>query len=207
MAALLFATIYISEYSTALIISVFSLSILFLPQRVTATNAIVIGIGLVLLIVVVSSALPVFFSFVSDYTDSYTVSIRMEEISEMLSGQQTSGDGQKRITLWLKSLTNFVNHPILGTGTKGGGHSLILDNLSKYGLFGLIALYLQFHSLYKLSVKLYRQSEYHTLTLLMFIMNFILCIVNTLSVYGVFLLFFPLFMKYRYLKNTLLSIS
>ena len=189
------ATIYVTEYSTAILLSVFSLLILFLPKKLTSRNSIFVFFGIAVLGLVISIFLPSILMYFSESTESHTISIRMEELGYITSGGTGYGDAQGRIDLMSLSLHNFLNNIITGTGNSGGGHSYILDTLSKFGILGLLLVVLQFVTLYKLTVKPFVQTGFHTLVLLVYIMNFILCIMNTVCFYTIFLVFVPLYIQ------------
>lgn len=197
---LFYVTIYTTEYSTAILLSIVAVLILFLPQSLTRRNTAFVFAGIGLAIIIISSFLPGILMYFSSSTDSYTVSIRMEELGHITSGQAGYGDAQGRIDLMLLSLNNFFEHFFLGSGNSGGGHSYILDTMSKYGVWGLILVILQFSSLFKISVKPYVGTKYHTIFLLVYVMNFLLCIFNTVCFYNVFFVFLPLY--YRLLATS-----
>lgn len=189
------ATVYISEYSTAILITFLTVSILFLPPKLTIRKSFVWFIGIAIVGVALASIIPALFFEFARLTDSYDVSIRMEEVGSMMSGQQTSGDVQGRVDIWSTSWKNFLSSPLFGTGNRGGGHSFILDHMSKYGFWGLFLIYLQFHSLYKLIVKPYLRTNFSTLFVFIFVLSVTLCLINTYFIHSVFLFFIPLFIS------------
>ena len=195
-------TIYTTEYSTAILFALLSVSILFLPKQLKLQNITFVIAGVTIVGVILSSILPSFFSAFSSATESYNISIRMEELGNMMSGSSTSGDVQGRIDLWYLSLYNFIHNPIFGTGNGGGGHSYILDTLSKFGIWGLALVIIQFKAIYNLFVKPYLRTNYSTLFVFVYMVNFLFCIVNTYCYFNIFLLFMPLFIVFHEKTNS-----
>jgi hypothetical protein len=192
---LFFITIYNSEYTTALLFSALSIVIFFLPQKISPRTVIVLAVISIPIMVFADTYLPLLFSSVSESTESYNISVRMEEMGYLMSGVEGYGDVQGRINLWRLSLNNFTNNLLTGTGNIGGSHSFILDNMSKYGIWGLLLIILQFSALYRITVKPYAKGPFFTPVLFMYIINFGLCLFNTLFFYNIFLFFIPLFIR------------
>lgn len=197
-----FLSIYTTEYSTAIIAVLLSIAILLLPDRLTPQRKFLyVGIA----IMCVGSLLPYFLPGLLDefssLTESRNVSIRMEEVGNIMEGEATYGDVSKRIELWKESLYNFFENPLYGTGDSGGGHSFLLDTLSKYGMIGLILIVIQLKATYTIFVKPYLKTEYATLFLFVFMLNLFLSVVNTIFFYNIFLLCMPLFLSF-YTKET-----
>lgn len=196
-----FLVIYTTEYSTAIIGMILCISVFFLPRRLTQRNMIFVTSFILVGGIVLSNILPSIFKFASNASESYNVSIRMNELGDMLNGTSTSGDVQGRFTLWRQSWDNFIHHPLFGTGTLGGGHSFLLDTLSKYGLIGLMLVYFQYRATYRWFVKPYLKTDMCTLFMFVYMLNTVFSIVNTYFYYNIFLLFIPLFIAYHSQKN------
>ncbi len=192
-----FLVIYTTEYSTAILCMVLSVFILFLPPRLSYKNTIWVSLSIIIVGIILSYFLPSMLNAFSSASDSYNVSVRMGELGKMMSGSTTSGAVQGRINLWRLSWNNFIHHPLFGTGTNGGGHSFLLDTLSKYGLVGLLLAYLQYKTTYRLFVKPYLKTDYCTLFIFVYVLNMAFSIVNTYYYYNIFLLFIPLFISYH----------
>ena len=170
--AFIILTIYTTEYSTAILFAVLSASILFLPRRLTRKNYGLVLVSIICAGFVLSKILPPILSAFSSVSESYNVSIRMAELSDMMVGSSTSGDVQGRFDLWQQSWNNFSHNLVLGTGTRGGEHSFLLDTLSKYGLLGLLLIYVQYRATYALFVKPFYKTDYNTLFNFLFVVNF-----------------------------------
>lgn len=199
-----YVTIFKSEYSTAILLSLLSLSVLFLPQKMSIQRGLFMMTILILFLFIFAGILPSLFEMLSRNTESYDVSSRMNELSDLLEGKQVYGDTYSRTSKWEKSIMNFGDSPIIGTGSIGGGHSMILDHMSKYGLFGIVMVILQFRALYNIVLKPLKDTSYYTAVLLMFFINVIMCLVNTYFSYASFIIFVPLITrfinKYNYKK-------
>ena len=192
-----FLVIYTTEYSTAIIGMTLCVSILFLPCRLTQRNIIWVSFFILVGGIILLNILPSLLQLASTASESYAVSSRMDELGDMLSGTDTSGDVQGRFNLWRQSWNNFIHHPLFGTGTPGGGHSFLLDTLSKYGLIGLMLVCFQYRATYRLFVKPYLKTDMCTLFMFVYILNMVFSIVNTYFYYNIFLLFIPLFIAYH----------
>ena len=75
----------------------------------------------------------------------------------MQGTDQASGDLEARILLYEKSIYNFINNPIWGSNSYGGGHSYILDNMSKFGLLGIIAMIIMYLRIFKIFINIQPQ--------------------------------------------------
>lgn len=193
-----FVTIIESEYSTAILLSFFSLSVLFLPQKMSMQRLLFRTMILLLFIILFASILSPLLKMISQNIDSHDVSIRMNELSDLLDGKQIYDDSNtfSRTSKWERSIMNFIESPIIGTGTIGGGHSIILDHMSKYGLFGILLVFLQFKALYNIVLKPLKDTSYYTAVSIMYIINVIMCLVNTYFSYTSFIIFVPLLTRY-----------
>lgn len=193
-----YVTIFKSEYSTAILLSLLSLSVLFLPQKMSMQRLLFRTMMLLLFIILFASILSPLLKMFSQNIDSYDVSIRMNELSDLLDGKQVYGDSDtsSRLSKWEKSLIYFMDSPIIGTGTIGGGHSVILDHMSKYGLLGLLMVILQFKALNNIILKPLKNTNYYNAVLLMYFICIVMCLVNTYFPYVSFIIFVPLMTRY-----------
>ena len=104
----------------------------------------------------------------------------MHELSySILYGKdQASGDLEARISLYEISFKNFINNPILGSDSYGGGHSYILDNMGKFGLLGIIAMILMYLRIFKTFINNWRYTIFFSNICLILFIAIIFAIVN-----------------------------
>lgn len=184
-----------SEYTMALLLSSSALMFVVFPKDIRGKHVILVIISILFIYLFLAPWLSSIFANLAESTESYDYSIRFKEISDVLVGKQTDGDFNERRKLWMRSWNMFAEHPILGTGTRGGGHSFVLDNLVMYGIFSVILLSFQLYSMYKRTVLRYKYSSYYWMLVIVFSLNVILCVLNTINFYNIFVLFIPLFYK------------
>ena len=197
LACLMFMTIYISSFSMAIIFSSLSLFIFILPSKLNVKKS--VGIIFVTAIVIISliDIFPKIFAELSEFVESEDVSMRMEELSDITSGRETSGDGQDRMNNYSISYENFINNFLTGSGNKSGGHSFVLDTMALYGIWGLILIVIQFAALFRITIFPHLKSEYSTIFIFVYILHFFVCLSNPHFFYNVFILFMPLYIRFH----------
>lgn len=103
------------------------------------------------------------FSFIATLLNNEKVSTRIIELRDLIYSGVATGDAELRLDLYLSSLKTFIRNPF-GVGAfysyipleNGiGYHSQILDDLARYGLFGLAFYILFFRGYYKALKKEY----------------------------------------------------
>lgn len=194
IALLIWALVVIvqTEYTTAVMVSFLSL-MLFL-MKANKKNYIILLIILGLLIFVASDLL----MFLSTVVSSETLSNRMEDISQVIQGLDTSSsaghtDIDSRKDLYQLAWSAFTESPIWGTGRTVGGHSFLLNILSRYGLIGLCLMIYQFTQIYMYSIKTQSKSPAYNFVFFIFLMQLILAVLNPLAIYSFFMVIIPLF--------------
>lgn len=188
-----------TEYTTAVMVSFLSLMLFIL--KANKKNLIILLIILGLLVLFASKL----FFYLSTVFESESISHRLEDISRVIQGQSTTSssgytDIDSRIDLYLLAWKAFLTSPIYGTGEAIGGHSFILNVLSRYGLIGLILFIFQFVQIYKYSIKAQEKSLAYNFVFFIFLMQIILSILNPLVIYSFFMVIIPLFcyvIRYR----------
>jgi|SRR5690625_1988245 len=97
------------------------------------------------------------------------VSERLHDIGNNLKGvQSTSSHLSNRTILYDMSFNTFIDHPITGvgpyyyvSGVGVGYHSQILDDLARYGVFGLSFYLLFFYTFYKYINKQWKKLDFN----------------------------------------------
>ena len=181
----------------AIIYSALSLIVFFLPSRLDFKKAIRLVFIAVILLVALVDILPNLFMRLSESVESEDVSDRMEELSDMTSGKETSGDGKDRIYNWTVSYENFINNFMTGTGNESGAHSFVLDTMSLYGIWGAILIIIQFSVLFRIAIKPYLKSEYGTRLMFVFVLHFFVSFFNPHFYYNAFILFIPSYIRFH----------
>ena len=182
LAVLFLITVIKSEYSTALLFALLSFILFFLPLK-TKIKTILFYISIFVAVILIGDAFDVF-SYITRLSGSDSVGNRMNDLSDWLqSGQlEDSSDVTGRIGLYMLSLTGFLSSPIIGNMAAKenvvGGHSFILDNLSIYGIIGVISLWLMYSAIYKINCKLYSKNDFYHFSVFTFIIYLFLNLLN-----------------------------
>lgn len=192
--ALFYYTIYSTEFTTALIFSTLSLVLVFVPKSYGVKKIVILTCVLSVILSLSLDSLIILLQNVSEIVDSETMSIRFSQLSEGLSGQAVSdaADYSMRKDLWKISLDSFINNPLWGTYGKVGGHSLVLDTIGNFGLWGVLALIITFNSLYRLYVRPYAKYDIYMFASFMLLLTFVFSFFNTGVKFFVFSFIVPL---------------
>ncbi len=181
----------VAEYTTSLLLFVLSFAILFLNKQLKWGRMFMYATLVLVLFVLTKDYIINLFLYLSKNIESYTVSMRLKELSSFFSGDDISSkaDISKRQGHYVDSLSLFFEKPWGIWSFKGlGGHSFIFDALAKYGLVGLICLCASLGCLFNNYVKVYYNSFYYNFVLLAFLLQIIMLFLNT-QFYIVFLTF------------------
>lgn len=192
--ALSFYTIYTAEFTTALMFSVFSLILIFVPKSHSVKSFLIIS-SIALVIILFSSTFFIdLLQSISGIIDSEVMSTRISEMSESLRGERLGDEADLavRIDVWQSSWDAFMKNPLWGTYGKGGGHSLILDTIGDFGFLGILALIISFRSLYKLYVRPYARNDIYIYVSFMFLLTIAFSLFNTGVKFFVFSFIVPL---------------
>lgn len=129
----------IAGYSIAIFASVTGAILLLFYRGKSATAAFIVAatifIGIMAAILYVDS----FRNWLLEFFDGTAVA---KKINDLVSTSETGETGesiQVRINAYSSSIMDIIKYPIIGSlwRESGGGHSALLDTLSKYGLLGL----------------------------------------------------------------------
>lgn len=185
-------TIYEAHYTTALVTSALSVTLLILPKNISMKKMIVYYVLLAVVFVSASSTVSSLLVMASDTTDAGVYAERFQNMSDMMSGTDIGeGNTANRIMLYQKSLMAFAEHPILGGAP--GGHSMILDMMGRGGLFGLFLIIIGLMGLYKNYVQYYRNQPLSEYCVYLFVLQIMLGLLNPVLCLEPFLLLIPLF--------------
>lgn len=171
-----------TEYSTALIFALVSFLFFFIPLNSNFRTIVVYGFLLFGFVILWESF--DFFSFISSLSGSDAVGNRMNDLSDFFQGNELEegSDVLGRYERYMLSLKGFFSSPIFGSiltsNNMVGGHSFILDNLSRYGLIGLFSLWYMYSSVYKLNIKLYAKLDFYYFAVAIFIIYLLLNLLN-----------------------------
>lgn len=128
----------------ALAINFFILLLCKLAKGNIISKAIASSILLILpFAVVLKKQIGNFLIDLSQLVDSFQLSERFFQLSQMILYGDTSGDTLVRFDLYWKTFIAALMHPVFGTAVfelkaVSSGHSTLLDTWSLYGIFGLI---------------------------------------------------------------------
>ncbi len=170
-----------SEYTTAIILMVFSLVVSFLMQRGSFLAAsITVVVGIVVLIKsedIIRWALRIFDGV------SIPIEVRLRSMLQYYQYETMTGDLLARRNLYARSINSFISNPLVGgffkTGSQVGGHSEILDLIGHSGLFGVTALILVIRWVRRRTSIGFLNIDVFFKT--MFFVAFVLALINTFS--------------------------
>lgn len=192
-----------SEYTTALLFTIFSILAFFLPKRKNWMQMFGYMIFILIITVIMRAFLPPIFYFISSNIDSISVQERLADIISILegTGMSADGDAQARKALVMTGLENFASSPIWGIQKSGGGHAFITDSLSYYGLLGAILMYVLFGRVRKWLYKRYERQDCSSILILIQIVYFSFIFLNPRLYLVVLFILIPIFC-YHFTYNT-----
>lgn len=147
--------IYESQYTTALIMTVVSLLVIFATKNKHRMKLVIIL--LVLLIAFNGlSLLGEVFEFFSESVEYDYVSDKLLQVSQLLKGEEINTEtSNDRLELYQLSINSFTKNPIFGANIFNfgantiGGHSTILDICAGGGMFALLAFIVIFTKVFR----------------------------------------------------------
>ena len=153
--------IYMSAYTTALIISALVILLMVINLKPNLKPAIIIG-GVLFVSLAASGFLSNIFLYASQMVESDYVADRLMQVSLLLQGQSASDIDTKtsneRLVLMQNAWNGFFSSPILGnnwvTWHKDvlSGHSFVLDILSSSGILGFAIYISLFYFIFKICI-------------------------------------------------------
>ncbi|MEE1011266.1 MAG: hypothetical protein U0L11_04435 [Acutalibacteraceae bacterium] len=137
----------LAGYSIALFSSVIGLVLLLFYKGKNAVPALVITIVAFMGVMASILYIPAFREWILETFDGTAVA---RKVNDLISTSETgvTGDSiQVRINAYTNSLIDFIKYPIIGSLWRegGGGHSALLDIISKYGWLGGYAFSMMFY--------------------------------------------------------------
>lgn len=174
--------IYSTQFTFALIITAGFGTLFFIGSlrntKKLVLNLTVIGVVLVMI-------LPVLLQFLASSLSSDIMSDRFGDMGNLMAGGEVSeqSDVGARQFHYMESINAFLSSPLTGTGSRGGGHSFVLDNMAKYGLFGLIAIIIMLRSIFKIYIKPYKSSLFYPYLLIGYLAYLFMVVFNTSPLY------------------------
>ena len=201
---LLGMTIMSSEYTTALLMYVLSLT-LFLIPKITKRKIIVLVVILVVLFIFNSLYFADLFEFLSENVQSNTLATRFAELAELLREGESSADGNatNRMELYKKSINAFFESGMMGTwnNSQVGGHSFIFDTVGRYGIIGIFAMIIMYRMVYKMFIGPYRREDFYPYLFFIYMIAIFMAFINPKTYLFIFICLIPLFAQKLVLKR------
>lgn len=191
----LIAVVIKTEYTTAFIFTITGLLVFFLPTTIKPKRLLPLIIIFLALSFVVTELLQSVLSWLSSTVSGENIALRLSSMSDMLSGKVVSDESDlaNRSMHYTKSINDFLSSPFIGTGMNGGGHSFLLDNMAKYGLFGLFLYIIMFRYIYKIFIKPFAKEKIYGHVIYVFLTYIALTIVNPQPYFILSTFLLPLF--------------
>ena len=129
-----------SGYTIAVVTSIAGLIILFFYKKKSVAPAILIVSVLIVVLVWLIGYVDGFRNALLDFFDGTTVAKKINDIYLSITTDETADSIMVRIERYKAALQTMITYPFIGglwfEGGSGGGHSALLDNFAKYGIFG-----------------------------------------------------------------------
>ena len=192
-----------SEYTTALLLTLFTCVLYFFKKDLKPKQLIGLTIAVIAVFTVFSELFSNFLNWLADIIGSDTIALRLKALAGGRTGIENSEDD--RIVLYEASLRTFFNNPLLGTflsgGGVGGGHSFILDFAAQFGIVGIALLVYMYRTIYKFAFAKYKGREGYGYILWIFLQTLLLSAVNTGMWLSVLTLFVPILLRMIYAEE------
>lgn len=201
---LLGMTIMSSEYTTALLMYVFSLT-LFLIPKITKRKIIILVVILVILFIINSLYFADLFEYLGETVQSETLAQRFGELAELLREGESSADGNatNRMDLYKKSINAFFESGMMGVWNDGGigGHSFMFDTMGRYGLIGVFAIIVMYRMIYKMFIGPYRREDFYPYLFFIYMIAIFMAFINPKTYLFIFICLIPLFAQKMVIKR------
>lgn len=138
----------LAGYSIALFATCIGLLLLIFYRGKSAVAAFVITILVFAGIMAAIMYIAPFRNWILETFDGTAVARKVNDLVSPSTGSGVTGDSiQVRIEAYSASIRNIFKYPVIGSlwRESGGGHSAVLDIVSKYGLLGGYALVMMFY--------------------------------------------------------------
>jgi len=137
----------LAGYSIALFASVIGLVLLLFYRGKNAVPALVITIIAFMGVMASILYIPAFREWILETFDGTAVAKKVNDLVSTSESGVTGDSIQVRIDAYVGSMMNMVKYPIIGSlwRESGGGHSALLDIISKYGWLGGYAFSMMFY--------------------------------------------------------------
>ena len=191
--------IFMASYTTAILIGFLSIIFTLFGARAKKQSTVIVSFLFVgLLIFFFRYQIADLFYELSDATVDI-VSNRLKYLADSIYGIDSNSDAQTRVDYYQKAWQSFLSSPLIGgewLGTaKTSGHSYILDMMAKYGLFGLLVLFLEYKAIYKLFYRTYKREKTYYYSMLSFAVCIALALLNPSENFFLLLVFLPMGLK------------
>lgn len=178
---LIFAVTVLSEYTTALLLLLISSFLFFVKRDLRKKDVFILFLIAIFFVAVFNDYVSQFLSYVGTLTGSETMIERLNALAGGQAGLEASESN--RIFLYRRSISTFLDHPLLGTFLSGGGglggHSFILDTLGKYGSIGVALLFFMYRKVFRFFVKPFENKTGYGFVLWTFLQTILLSCINT----------------------------
>lgn len=147
---ILFVIVYLSNATTALIVSIFIIILSFILRGEVVNSrsvAMVFVAGVIALILSSKSVMIPILDFIQSKMDeTWSNYYKIDDIKQGMMYGESSGDVENRRVLYEQSIDLFIESPIIGTRHPEmiGHHSWFVDRLACLGIFLIIPLVLVF---------------------------------------------------------------
>lgn len=197
-------TIYKAEFMISLILIVIAIFLIVFKINTFKKLSIFILMG-ISLIFIASPIIGNGFKMMAESSENYNLKIRFNDIAEVFLNKsiENTVDLKKRLDVYGKSINTFYQNPVVGAGFKDnsqiGEHSMILDELAKYGIIGNIPLGILLYAICSSIMKCFNktQKELYFICLSIF---FVFATINTAMFVAVFYFLFLLAPSIIYLR-------
>lgn len=197
LVCLFLTTIYFSAYTTALLLSVMSVALLFVGKELNSKNTRKVVTAFVVIAIFSSSLLPVLLEMLSSFVGTDDVSSRLTDVASYMNNQDIDEDGDMSIRLetFSKSFNAFLSSPLIGSwgNPPVGGHSYYLDTMGNYGLIGIAALILMYRKVIHTVIKPFKKHSWYGYIVMTFVLSVMQAAINPNPSLKVLIVAIPIF--------------
>lgn len=187
-----------AEFTTAILSATISVVLLLVMNKQLDTKKMFVWGGIFILVAYALMPLIVqLLNYFASSIESGTISHRLSDLAASLSGSETSqgSDIDERQEAFTTSWNTFIANPLGAWGVaRIGGHSFLLDNLARYGIWGIFMFYLLFRSIVRNYILPFKTYTYHGYAIFVFVLSCIFSLVNPHIYLDMICLYMPLFL-------------